>query len=152
MAFRMQRSVPELTHLEGESEATYALYGPDVQTPGTFASNCLLARRLIERDVRCKIFHRGWDHHGNLPRDLPLQCQDIDQASSALIQDLKQRGLLEDTLVVWGGEFGRINLSPRQIGTHQLRKGSSPQMLYHGWQVRYSRHDLWFNRRFQLQY
>ena len=108
MAFRMQRSVPELTHLEGESEATYALYGPDVQTPGTFASNCLLARRLIERDVRCvQIFHRGWDHHGNLPRDLPLQCQDIDQASSALIQDLKQRGLLEDTLVIWGGEFGR---------------------------------------------
>lgn len=108
MAFRMQRSVPELTDFSGESEATYRLYGEDARTPGTFASNCLLARRLIERDVRCvQIFHRGWDHHGDLPRDLPLQCQDIDQPSAALIQDLEQRGLLDDTLVVWGGEFGR---------------------------------------------
>ena len=108
MAFRMQSSVPELTDLSGEPDYIYDLYGPDAKIPGTFTSNCLLARRLVERDVRCiQIFHRGWDHHGQLPRDLPLQCKDIDQAATALVQDLKQRGLLDDTLVVWGGEFGR---------------------------------------------
>jgi arylsulfatase A-like enzyme len=84
------------------------MYGPDVKKPGTFAYNCLLARRLAERDVRCtQVFHRGWDQHFNLPRDLPLQCKDIDQPAAALIKDLKRRGLLDDTLVVWGGEFGR---------------------------------------------
>jgi hypothetical protein len=108
MAFRMQSSVPELTDLSGEPDYIYDLYGPDAKIPGTFTANCLLARRLVERDVRCiQIFHRGWDHHGQLPRDLPLQCKDIDQAATALVQDLKQRGLLDDTLVVWGGEFGR---------------------------------------------
>ncbi len=108
MAYRMQFSVPELTDISKEPEETFALYGDDARTPGTFAANCLLARRLVERDVRfVQIFHRGWDQHGQLPRDLPLQCKDIDRACRGLILDLKRRGLLEDTLIVWGGEFGR---------------------------------------------
>jgi len=108
MAFRMQASVPEFTDLSREPDSTFALYGADARNPGTFAANCLLARRLVERDVRLiTIFHRGWDQHGDLPRDLPLQCKDVDQACWALITDLKQRGLLDDTLVIWGGEFGR---------------------------------------------
>ncbi|QDU89971.1 hypothetical protein Pla175_33690 [Pirellulimonas nuda] len=108
MAFRMQASVPELTDTSDESEQTLNLYGPDVRRPGTFAASCLLARRMTERGVRfVQIFHRGWDQHGNVGGDLPNQCRDIDQASWALVQDLKNRGLLEDTLVVWGGEFGR---------------------------------------------
>jgi hypothetical protein len=108
MAYRMQTSVPDLVDLADEPESVLALYGPDVRKPGTFAYNCLLARRLAERDVRCiQVFIRGWDQHGDLPRDLPLQCRDVDQASAALVTDLKQRGMLEDTLVVWGGEFGR---------------------------------------------
>ncbi|MGF1582737.1 MAG: DUF1501 domain-containing protein [Gemmataceae bacterium] len=108
MAFRMQTSVPDLTNLASEPSSTFNLYGPDARRPGTFAYNCLLARRMAERDVRfVQIFHRGWDQHGALPRDLPLQCRDIDQACYALITDLKQRGLLDDTLVVWGSEFGR---------------------------------------------
>jgi hypothetical protein len=108
MAFRMQTSVPELTDLSGEPDWVYDLYGPDSRKPGTFAYSCLMARRLAERDVRfVQIFHRGWDQHGKLPTDLPNQCRDIDQGSMALLQDLKQRGLLDDTLVVWGGEFGR---------------------------------------------
>jgi uncharacterized protein (DUF1501 family) len=91
-----------------ESKDTLDLYGPDVKTPGTFAYNCLLARRLAERGVRfSQIFHRGWDQHDGLPKDLPNQCKDIDQAAYALVTDLKQRGMLDDTLVVWGGEFGR---------------------------------------------
>jgi hypothetical protein len=108
MAFRMQTSVPDLTNFADESPATLDLYGPDVKTPGTFAASCLLARRLVERDVRVvQILHRGWDQHGNLPGDHRLQCQDVDQAGFALVTDLKQRGLLKDTLVVWAGEFGR---------------------------------------------
>lgn len=108
MAFRMQSSVPDLTDISSEPESTFDLYGEDARDQGSFASCCLLARRLAERDVRCiQVFHRGWDQHGQLPRDLPLQCKDVDQASAALIKDLKQRGLLDDTLVVWGGEFGR---------------------------------------------
>ena len=108
MAFRMQASVPDLVDLSGESKKTLEMYGPDVHQPGTFAASCLLARRLAERDVRfIQIFHRGWDQHLNLPRDLRNQCRDVDQPCWALINDLKQRGMLEDTLVVWGGEFGR---------------------------------------------
>ncbi|MFV1964399.1 MAG: DUF1501 domain-containing protein [Pirellulaceae bacterium] len=108
MAFRMQSSVPELTDISGESKSTLESYGPDVEKPGTYAASCLLARRMVERGVRfVQIFHRGWDQHANVAKDLPNQCRDIDQPSYALIQDLKQRGLLEDTLVVWGGEFGR---------------------------------------------
>jgi hypothetical protein len=108
MAFRMQTSIPELADISGESKAVLDLYGPEVTQPGTFAASALLARRLVERGVRAvQILHREWDHHGDLPRDLPLQCRDVDQACQGLILDLKQRGMLDDTLVVWGGEFGR---------------------------------------------
>ncbi len=108
MAYRMQTSVPELMDIADEPQHILELYGPDVKKPGTFAANCLLARRLAERDVRfTQIFHRGWDQHEILPRNLTAQCRDIDQACAALITDLKQRGMLDETLVVWGGEFGR---------------------------------------------
>ncbi len=122
MAFRMQASVPELADLSGEPESTYQLYGADSKERGTFANSALMARRLLERGVRfVQIFHRGWDQHGNLPRDLSSQCKDVDQGCYGLIQDLKQRGMLEDTLVVWGGEFGRTvycqgNLTPTDYG------------------------------------
>ena len=108
MAYRMQTSVPDLTDLSKESDRIFEMYGPESRTPGTFAANCLLARRLAERGVRfVQLFHRGWDHHNTLPKLITGQCQDTDQPGAALIQDLKERGLLEDTLVVWGGEFGR---------------------------------------------
>ena len=108
MAFRMQTSVPELTDLSKEPKHVLDLYGPDAQKRGTYAYQCLLARRLVERGVRfVQLYKRGWDQHNDLPRDLGLQCQSVDQPSAALVQDLKQRGLLDKTLVVWGGEFGR---------------------------------------------
>lgn len=108
MAFRMQKSVPDLTDWSDESEETLAMYGPDVHKPGTFAASTLLARRLVERGTRVvQLLHRGWDQHGNIANDLPAQCSDVDQPCAALLQDLKQRGLLDSTLVVCGGEFGR---------------------------------------------
>jgi hypothetical protein len=108
MAFKMQSSVPELMELSGETKSTLEMYGPDAEKPGTFAYCALMARRMIEKDVRfVQLFHRGWDQHGNIANDLPNQARDVDQASWALIQDLKQRDMLKDTLVVWGGEFGR---------------------------------------------
>ncbi|MGC4050033.1 MAG: DUF1501 domain-containing protein [Paludibaculum sp.] len=108
MAFRMQTSVPELTDLSKESSTVLDSYGPDARKPGTFAYNCLMARRLAERGVRfIQLYHRDWDHHGGLPAGMPKMCNQTDQPSAALIQDLEQRGMLEDTLVVWGGEFGR---------------------------------------------
>jgi uncharacterized protein (DUF1501 family) len=108
MAFRMQHSVPELTDLSKEPASTFEMYGPDSRTPGTYAANCILARGLAERGVRfIQLFHRGWDQHNNLPKEIRQQCRQTDQPSAALIQDLKQRGMLKDTLVVWGGEFGR---------------------------------------------
>ena len=108
MAFRMQSSVPELTDLSSETAATLEMYGDDVKKSGSFTHSLLLARRLVERGVRAvQILHRGWDQHGNLPNDLKAQCLDTDQATAALIKDLKQRGMLDETLVVWGGEFGR---------------------------------------------
>ena len=108
MAFRMQTSVPELTDVSDEPEAVLNLYGPGVKIPGSYAANCLLARRLAERDVRfIQLFHMGWDHHFKLSQNLPRQCRDTDHATAGLITDLKQRGLLDDTLIVWGGEFGR---------------------------------------------
>ena len=122
MAYRMQTSVPDLMDLSKEPESTFELYGPDARKPGTYAANCLLARRLAERGVRfVQLYHRGWDQHNDLPRDLALQCKGTDQASAALVTDLKQRGLLDDTLVVWGGEFGRTvycqgKLTPANYG------------------------------------
>ena len=108
MAFRMQTSVPELSDISNEPQHVLDLYGPDVTTPGTFAHCCLMSRRMAERGVRfSQIFHRGWDQHGRLPEDLPNQCRDVDQPSAGLLTDLRQRGMLDDTLVVWGGEFGR---------------------------------------------
>jgi len=108
MAFRMQMSVPDLVDVSKEPKHVLDSYGPDVTKPGTYAANCLLARRLAERDVRCiQLFHMGWDHHGGLPNAIRGQCRDTDQPTTALIKDLKQRGMLDDTLIVWGGEFGR---------------------------------------------
>jgi hypothetical protein len=122
MAFRMQTSVPELTDISKEPESTFALYGEDARNPGTFANCCLLARRMAERDVRfVQVYHRGWDVHSDLPAVLPDQCRDIDQGAYGLVQDLKSRGLLDDTLVIWGGEFGRTiycqgKLTPTDYG------------------------------------
>jgi hypothetical protein len=108
MAYRMQTSVPDLMDLSDESEHTFKLYGEAARKPGTYAANCLLARRLAERGVRfIQLFHRDWDQHFRLPRDISEQCRDTDQASAGLVMDLKERGLLDDTLVIWGGEFGR---------------------------------------------
>jgi hypothetical protein len=112
LAFRMQSAVPELVDMADETESTLDLYGPQSRQPGTFARHCLLARRMAERGVRfIQLYHRGWDQHYNLPSDLRLQARDVDQPCAALIRDLKQRGMLEDTLVVWGGEFGRTTYS-----------------------------------------
>jgi hypothetical protein len=112
MAFRMQSSVPDLIDLHDESGSTFEAYGPEAREPGTFARHCLLARRMAERGVRfIQLYHRGWDQHYNLPSDLRLQCRDVDRPAAALIRDLKQRGLLDETLVVWGGEFGRTTYS-----------------------------------------
>ena len=108
MAFRMQQSVPDLTDLSAESASTFELYGEESKKPGTFAANCLLTRRMLERGVRfVQLYHRGWDQHGSLVSNIPKQCRDIDQPQAALVTDLKQRGLLDDTLIIWGGEFGR---------------------------------------------
>jgi hypothetical protein len=112
MAFRMQTSVPEVTDLSNETEATFNLYGKDSKNPGTYAANCLMARRLAERGVKfIQLYHQGWDQHGSLAKKIGVQCRETDQASAALITDLKQRGMLDDTLVIWGGEFGRTNYS-----------------------------------------
>lgn len=116
MAYRMQTSVPEIMDTEGEPDYIYDMYGEDSKKPGTFAANCLLARRLAERGVKfIQLYHQGWDQHGNLPNAIRTQCKETDQASAALVMDLKQRGMLEDTLVVWGGEFGRTNYSQGQL-------------------------------------
>ena len=128
MAFRMQTSVPELTDLSKEPESTFDLYGPDARRPGTFAANCLLARRLAERGVRfIQLFHRGWDQHTNLPKQIRGQAKDTDQASAALVQDLKQRGLLDDTLVVWGGEFGRTVYSQGKLTADDYGRDHHPR-------------------------
>lgn len=110
MAYRMQTAVPDVTDISKEPEDIIKLYGPDCLTPGTYAANCLLARKLSENGVRfVQLYHQGWDAHGNLPAEIRGQCLDVDRASAALITDLKQRGLLDETLVIWGGEFGRTN-------------------------------------------
>jgi len=128
MAYRMQTSVPELTDFTHETEATFNLYGPDVHKAGTYAYNCLMARRMAERGVRfIQLYHRGWDHHGSVPRDLPLQCQDVDQPQAALLADLKQRGLLEDTLIIWGGEFGRTVYCQGALTKEQYGRDHHPR-------------------------
>lgn len=128
MAYRMQASVPELTDLSKEPERTFEMYGPDSRKPGTYAANCILARRLAERGVRfVQLFHRGWDQHGNLPRDIRLQCEQTDQPSAALVQDLKERGLLEDTVVVWGGEFGRTVYSQGTLTEENYGRDHHPR-------------------------
>jgi hypothetical protein len=116
LAFRMQTSVPELIDLAGEPQHVLDSYGPDVGRQGTYAFNCLIARRLAERGVRfIQLFHQGWDQHNQLPKQLPIQCRETDQPTAALIRDLKQRGMLEDTLLVWGGEFGRTIYSQGKL-------------------------------------
>ena len=128
MAYRMQSSVPELTDLKTESKATLDLYGEDVNRPGSFASSALQARRLVERGVRMvQIMHRGWDSHGNLPKELGNQCKDTDQACAALIMDLKQRGMLDETLVIWGGEFGRTVYSQGKLTRERYGRDHHPK-------------------------
>ena len=128
MAFRMQSSVPDLTDVSKEPKHILDSYGPDVLKPGTYAANCLLARRMAERDVRCiQLFHMGWDHHGGLPNAVKGQCRDVDQPTAALIADLRQRGLLEDTLIVWGGEFGRTIYSQGKLTATNYGRDHHPR-------------------------
>ena len=155
MSYRMQASVPGVMDVSNETAETFALYGKDSTTPGTFAANCLLARRLAERGVKfIQLYHQGWDQHDNLPRDIERQCRETDQASAALVTDLKRRGLLDDTLVVWGGEFGRTSYSQGKLTADQLRP-RSPSALLHGVDGRRRRQAgprLWRDRRLQLQH
>jgi len=128
MAYRMQTSVPEVMDLSKEAQSTWDLYGPESKKPGTFAANCLLARRLAERNVRfIQLYHPGWDHHGNLPAGIRRQSADVDQACYALVTDLKQRGMLDDTLVVWGGEFGRTNYSQGKLTATDYGRDHHPR-------------------------
>ena len=128
MAFRMQTSVPELVDLSGEPQHVLDMYGPEALKPGTFSASALLARRLIERGTRfVQLYHRGWDQHGNIARDLPNQCRDIDQACAGLLRDLEQRGLLEDTLVLWGGEFGRTVYSQGALTRENYGRDHHPR-------------------------
>jgi hypothetical protein len=128
MAYRMQTSVPEVTDLSKEPPHILDLYGPDVRTPGTFAANCLLARRLAERGVRfIQLYHQGWDQHGDLPRQIRVQARDTDQPAAALLKDLKQRGLLDDTLVIWGGEFGRTSYSQGKLTKDNYGRDHHPR-------------------------
>jgi hypothetical protein len=128
MAYRMQTSVPETMNIEDEPDYIYQMYGADAAKPGTYAANCLLARRLIEKDVRfVQLYHMGWDHHANLPNATAKQAKDTDQASAALIMDLKQRGLLDETLVVWGGEFGRTNYSQGTLTADNYGRDHHPK-------------------------
>ena len=128
MAYRMQTSVPETLDIKKEPDYIFDLYGQEARQPGTFAANCLLARKLAEKDVRfIQLYHQGWDQHNNLPRDIQIQTKSIDQASKALILDLKQRGLLDDTLVVWGGEFGRTNYSQGKLTKENYGRDHHPR-------------------------
>jgi len=128
MAYRMQSSVPELTDFSTESVGTLERYGPRVRETGSYAYNCLMARRMAERGVRfIQLYHRGWDHHGSVPKDLPMQCEDVDQPQAALLQDLKERGMLEETLVLWGGEFGRTVYCQGPLTREQYGRDHHPR-------------------------
>jgi hypothetical protein len=128
MSYRMQASVPEVMDVSNETDETFELYGKDSRTPGSFAANCLLARRLAERGVRfVQLYHQGWDQHDNLPRGIERQCRETDQASAALVVDLKRRGLLDDTLVVWGGEFGRTSYSQGKLTSTNYGRDHHPR-------------------------
>ena len=128
MAYRMQASIPEVTDISDESEETLKLYGDDVKKPGTFAANCLRARRLAERGVRfIQLYHPGWDHHGNLPNGIRHRCKQTDQASAALVKDLKAKGMLDDTLVIWGGEFGRTSYCQGKISGKNFGRDHHPK-------------------------
>jgi hypothetical protein len=128
MSYRMQTSVPDVMDLAKESDSTFDLYGPDAKKPGTFAANCLLARKLAEKGVKfIQLYHQGWDQHGGLPNGIKTQCRETDQASAALITDLKQRGMLDDTLVVWGGEFGRTNYSQGKLTATDYGRDHHPR-------------------------
>ncbi len=128
MAYRMQTSVPEVNDLSGEPDRVYEEYGPDSRKPGTFAANCLLARRLAERGVKfIQLYHRGWDQHGDLPAQIGIQCRETDQPAAALVTDLKRRGLLDDTLVIWGGEFGRTSYSQGPLTADNYGRDHHPR-------------------------
>jgi hypothetical protein len=128
MAYRMQASVPDAMDVSGEPDHIYEMYGEDSRTPGTYAANCLLARRLAERDVRfIQLYHLGWDQHGNLPNEIRTMSKSVDQASAALVKDLKQRGMLDDTLVVWGGEFGRTSYSQGNLTKDNYGRDHHPR-------------------------
>ena len=128
MSYRMQTSVPGVMDLSDEKPETFELYGPDSRKPGTFAANCLLARRLAEKNVKfIQLYHQGWDQHGDLPKNISIQCRETDQASAALITDLKQRGMLDDTLVIWGGEFGRTNYSQGKLTATDYGRDHHPR-------------------------
>jgi Protein of unknown function (DUF1501) len=128
LAFRMQQSLPQIANLVDEPEHTFELYGDDARQPGTYAANCLLARRLIEQDVRfVQLYHRGWDHHSNIVSKIKAKCRETDQASAALVQDLKQRGLLKDTLIVWAGEFGRTVFSQGELTSSTYGRDHHPR-------------------------
>ena len=128
MSYRMQSAVPELTDLSKESDSTIKLYGADCLVPGTYAANCLLARKLSESGVRfVQLYHQGWDTHGNLKNDMLMQAEDVDRASAGLIKDLKQRGLLDETLVIWGGEFGRTNYCQGKIDAVNYGRDHHPK-------------------------
>jgi hypothetical protein len=128
MAYRMQTAVPEITDVSREPDSIIKMYGPDCLVPGTYAANCLLARKLSESGVRfVQLYHQGWDQHGNLPNEMAGQARDVDQASAALVMDLKQRGLLDETLVIWGGEFGRTNYSQGKLQPDNYGRDHHPR-------------------------
>ena len=150
----MQASVPGVMDVSNETDETFELYGQDARTPGTFAANCLLARRLAERGVKfIQLYHQGWDQHDNLPRDIQRQCRETDQASAALVTDLKRRGLLDDTLVVWGGEFGRTSYSQGKLTATNYGRDHHPRCFTRvdGRRRRQAGARLRRHRRLQLQ-
>ena len=128
MAYRMQTSVPEVMDTSGEPDEVFELYGPDSRDSGSYAANCILARKLLEKDVKfVQLYHQGWDQHGGLPKGIAQQCKNTDQATAALIMDLKRRGMLEDTLVIWGGEFGRTVYSQGKLTAEDYGRDHHPR-------------------------